>query len=194
MLLLLATISFVMMRLAPGGPFDGGDRGLDARTREALHQRYGLDRPLPAQYVRFIAGLARGDLGPSYADRGRQVSDIIVDVLPASLLLGGLALILALAIGLPAGILAALRRGTSADAGLMSLALLGLSVPAFVVGPLLQWFFALRLDWLPVAEYGRGLLTPQHRTGDFRRIRQVAQPGFFDNHARTGKPFAQLAL
>jgi oligopeptide transport system permease protein len=160
-LLVLVTVSFFMMRLAPGGPFDA-ERALDPVTRSAIDARYGLDQPLLVQFGRYLVGLAQGDFGPSFNDRSRSVSEIISHNLPPSIILGSVALFLALGVGMAAGIIAALRRNSWFDYGTMTAAMLGLSIPAFVVGPLLQLIFGMRLEWLPVAEYGRGLATPSH--------------------------------
>ncbi|MFW5699099.1 MAG: ABC transporter permease [Planctomycetota bacterium] len=160
-LLLLVTVSFFMMRLAPGGPFDA-EKPLDPATRAALDARYGLDRPLHEQYGRFLGRLIQGDLGPSFQFKTRTVNEIIAGNLGPSIVLGLLALSFALGIGLAAGVVSALRQNTALDYSTMTMAMVGLSVPAFVIGPLLQLLVAMRLGWLPVAEYGQGLATPRY--------------------------------
>ncbi len=149
----LATLTFFLIRLAPGGPFES-ERDLPPETEAALRARFGLDRPLPVQYLRTMTGLLRADFGPSMKHRERQVRAIVADHLPPSILLGSIAIALALWLGVGAGILAGLHASTPLDYFGMALAVLGISLPAFVLGPLLQLVFAMRLGWLPVAGYG----------------------------------------
>ena len=160
-LFLLVTVSFFMMRLAPGGPFDD-ERALDAVTKQAIDAKYGLDQPIHVQYGSFLGNLLRGDLGPSFANRTQTVNEIIADKLPPSIVLGCISLSFALIIGLAAGIISAVRQNSLFDYSTMTLAMVGLSIPAFVIGPLLQLVIAVKCGWLPVAEYGEGLLTPQY--------------------------------
>ena len=152
-LLVLVTATFLLMRLAPGGPF-GGERELPPEVEQALRARYGLDQPLHVQYVRMLGGLLRGDFGPSMKHRERDVAEIIRQHLPPSLMLGLLSIALALVAGVAAGVVSALRPGTAGDYLAMGAAVLGISLPAFVVGPLLQLVFAMQLGWLPVAGHG----------------------------------------
>ncbi len=151
-LFVLVTISFFLIRAAPGGPFTRERKG-DPASEAALNQRYGLDRPLPAQYLMFLGRLARGDLGYSTKQQDERVSERIVRHLPVSLLLGALALALAVALGVSAGVIAAVRHNRGIDHAAMLLAMVGLAVPAFVIGPLLALVFGLWLRWLPVAGY-----------------------------------------
>jgi len=155
-LLLLVTLCFFLMRLAPGGPFDG-DRRLPPAIEAALAAEYHLDESLPQQYLRYLDGLLRGDLGPSFQYQEFSVRQLIADGLPVSLSLGLLAMALALLLGGLVGIAAALRPGQALDHGLMSLSLLGISIPSYVVGPLLVLLFAVALHWLPAGgwEHGR---------------------------------------
>jgi oligopeptide transport system permease protein len=157
---ILVTIAFFLMRLAPGRPFVG-ERELAPAVEQALNAKYGLDDPLPLQYLRFLGNLLSGDLGPSFANPGRSVNDILATYLPPSLLLGSLALGFALLLGLGAGILAAVRRGSWLDVGVMTGSMLGLSIPPFVVGPLLILFLAVGLGLLPTGGYG-GWSQPQY--------------------------------
>ncbi len=159
-LLVLATISFVMMHAAPGGPFDA-ERKIDPETERALREKYHLDESPPRQYLRFLGDLARGDLGPSFIHKTQTVNEIIADKLPTSLFLGAVALLLALAIGLPAGVLGAVAQGSVWDRSTMVLCTLGLSIPPFVIGPMLALLFGLYLGWLPVAEY-KGASAPSY--------------------------------
>jgi len=146
----VATLTFFMLRLAPGGPFLA-ERDIPAPARAALAARYGLDRPLAVQYVRFLGNAARLDFGPSYRRPSLQVREIIAQAFPVSLALGGLALGWALVVGGALGVLAAWRRNRWADYLSLSVALLGVSVPNFVLGPMLVLVFSLHLYWLPPA-------------------------------------------
>jgi oligopeptide transport system permease protein len=148
-------LSFVLMRLAPGGPFDG-ERPLDPATREALMRSYGLDLPLGEQIGRYVWRIAQGDFGPSLVYRDFTVTDLVAQGLPISLTLGGLALITALLIGVTAGLWAAARAGGRRDNALMLLATLLTALPSFVTGPLLVLLFGLWLGWLPVSGWGDG--------------------------------------
>lgn len=152
-LVAVATITFFMMRLAPGGPFDA-ERRLPAAVEQSLRARYQLDRPVWEQYARYMGNVLRGDLGPSFRYPDRTVGELLALGLPVSLTLGGAALAVALAIGLPAGVAAAVRQNRAADHATMGLAMLGVSVPNFVLGPLLIIVFSLWLGWLPVAGWG----------------------------------------
>lgn len=152
------TIAFVLVRLAPGGPFTD-ERAYPPHTLEQLNRHYGLDAPLPVQYFRYIIGLLRGDLGPSLTQGGRNVTEIIAMAFPVSLELGAWALLVALMIGLPAGLISALRPGSIPDRLTMASALVGICVPPFVLGPLLVLFFALQLGWVHAA----GWETPTDR-------------------------------
>lgn len=154
-LLLLVTLSFFLMRLAPGGPFDG-ERSLPPEIEASLRAEYHLDEPLPQQYLRYLGGLLRGDLGPSFQYQGFRVRELIATGLPVSLTLGMCAMALALLLGGAAGIAASLRPGRALDQGLMSLAMLGISVPSYVVGPLLILLFAVLLRWLPAGGWEPG--------------------------------------
>ncbi|MBM4149211.1 MAG: ABC transporter permease subunit [Lentisphaerae bacterium] len=144
------TIAFVLIRLAPGGPFTD-ERNYTAESIQRLNAHYGLDDPVPVQYVRYLGRLLHGDLGPSFKYANRTVNEIIADTFPVSLQLGALALLFALAMGIPAGIVAALKPHSAWDNAVMTLALLGISMPSFVLGPLLVMFFSLRLGWLPAS-------------------------------------------
>lgn len=147
-LLVLVTLVFFLLRAAPGGPFDD-ERALPPEVQAQVASAYHLDEPLWQQFGRYLGGLARGDLGPSFQYPGRSVNELIAAGFPVSLQLGLAAMLLALPLGCGLGIAAALRRGTLADHGLMTLAMTGLSIPNFVVAPLLVLAFALALDWLP---------------------------------------------
>ncbi|SDN17747.1 oligopeptide transport system permease protein [Methylobacterium phyllostachyos] len=158
-LLVVVTVSFFLMRLAPGGPFDL-ERPLAPAALENLRRVYGLDRPLIVQFGSYLAALAQGDLGPSFSFRDMSVLDLIARGLPVSALLGTLALVLATGLGVGLGIAAALRRGGVIDRLLGIGAALTLSLPSFVVAPLLQIAFGLTLRWLPLSGWADG--APSH--------------------------------
>lgn len=145
---LLATLCFVLLRAAPGGPFDA-EKAAPPEVEAALAAQYRLDQPLPMQYLHWLADVGRGDLGPSFQYPDYTVNELLAASLPITVINGGLALLLALGLGLPLGVWAALRAGRWTDRVLMFGAGLGLSVPKFVVAPLLVLLFAVTLQWLP---------------------------------------------
>lgn len=150
---LLATLCFALLRMAPGGPFDT-EKAAPPEVQAALAAQYRLDRPLIAQYGAWLGDVARGDLGPSFQYPDTTVNRLIAQALPVSALVGGLALTLALALGIPIGAVAALRGGRAIDRVLMFGAGLGLAVPKFVAAPLLILLFAVTLHWLPAGGWG----------------------------------------
>ncbi len=148
-------VTFVLARSLPGGPFDrAGDKTLPESIRQNLEAKYGLDRPAHVQFGNYLADIVRGDLGPSYSYRGRSVNQIMSESLPISLQLGLLSILLAIIIGVPAGIFAALRQNTWIDYSSSFVAILGVSIPNIVLGPLLIYIFAVQLGWLPAARWG----------------------------------------
>ncbi len=147
-LLLLITFAFFLIRIAPGGPFDS-ERALPAEIEANLAAKYHLDEPLVFQYGRYLWQIVRGDLGPSFHYRDWTVNDLIAQGAPVSFTLGALALLLALAVGVLIGVWAALRQNRPTDYTVMSLAMIGISVPNFVLAPLLILVFAIQLGWLP---------------------------------------------
>ncbi|MGI6208890.1 MAG: ABC transporter permease [Anaerolineae bacterium] len=155
-LLALLLAVFLLMQAIPGGPFDfAGERKLPEAVVQNLEAKYGLDKPLHVQFVNYLRSLLlEGDLGPSFTQRNRTVNDIVGDSLPISAQLGILAIGLALLIGVPAGIIAALNHNRWPDYVASFIAILGVSIPALVLGPVLYWLFALKLGWLPVALWG----------------------------------------
>ncbi|KMO30175.1 ABC transporter permease [Methylobacterium aquaticum] len=152
---LVVTLSFFLVRLAPGGPFDL-ERPLPAAAMENLRRVYGLDQPLVVQYGRYLAALSRGDLGPSFSVRDLSVAELFARGLPVSMTLGGLALAASLVLGTLLGGLSALRRGSALDHAVTTLGTVALTVPGFVVAPLLQIAFGLSLRWLPVGGWDDG--------------------------------------
>lgn len=152
-ILLVIAIAFLMVHAAPGGPFDE-ERVLPPEIERNVERAYHLDEPLPKQFVRYLGGVLRGDLGPSYRYRDYTVSELIANALPVSMQLGALAMLLALALGIAAGVLAALRKNTLLDRLVTGFAMIGISVPVFVVAPLMVLVFAVLLDWLPASWTG----------------------------------------
>lgn len=155
-LLLVITLAFFMMRAAPGGPFESS-RKLPPEIEKNMMARYGLDRPLGQQYLAYLGGVLRGDLGPSMKYQEKSVTQIIAEGFPTSLTIGLSALTLAGALGLTLGVVAALRQNEPADYAVSALAILGVCVPTFVTAPLLVLLFGLKLGWLPTG----GLTGPE---------------------------------
>jgi oligopeptide transport system permease protein len=145
-LFVIITATFFMVRFVPGGPFTG-EKAIPPEILRNIEAHYGLNQPLWKQYTSYLGQIVRGDLGPSFKYPNRTVNEIIGDKLPVSLELGGLALLVALIIGLTLGVLAAVRRNSWLDYLASSVGLLGICVPTFVLGPLLVLFFAIHLGW-----------------------------------------------
>lgn len=156
-LFIVVTISFFLMRFAPGGPFNL-ERPLPPQTMANLMRTYHLDQPLWSQYLTYIGNAVTGDFGPSYIYKDNTVFELIGKGLPYSLQLGGYALLLALVGGVLAGTIAALRQNSAFDFLIMSVSTVGVTVPNFVVGPVLTLIFAISLAWLPAGSWGDGSL------------------------------------
>lgn len=152
-LLLVIVLAFLLVHAAPGGPFDA-ERVLPPEIEANINAFYHLDEPLPQQFVRYLSNLVRGDLGPSYRYRDYTVSELIAGALPVSMLLGSLAMLLAVIVGIGAGTIAALRQNSIVDRVVMAFAMIGISVPIFVVAPLLVLLLAVKLNWLPAGWSG----------------------------------------
>ena len=152
-LFLVIALAFLLVHAAPGGPFDS-ERALPPEIEANIAAAYNLDEPLPQQFVRYVSGILRGDFGPSYSYRDYSVSELIGRSFPVSLQLGVLAMLLALAVGVSVGTVAALRQNTPLDKIVMGFAMTGISVPVFVVAPLLVLLFAVKLHWLPASWTG----------------------------------------
>jgi oligopeptide transport system permease protein len=149
-LFVLATITFFLLRVVPGGPFDS-DKALPPDIKANVEAKFGLDKPLAEQYVSYLLGMARFDFGPSFRYIGRDVTEIISDTLPTSMELGLYSLALAIALGLPLGILSAYKQNTWIDFSAMFLAVAGISLPSYFVGAILIYVFSLQLNWFPPA-------------------------------------------
>jgi oligopeptide transport system permease protein len=156
-LLLVITVAFFMMRAAPGSPFDS-DRKLSPEIEKNVLAKYGMNKPLGEQYVDYLAGVARGDLGPSLKYRDKSVLQILKENYAVSLKLGLSAIIIAAIMGISLGVLAALRQNRSVDYGVMTVAILGVCIPTFVTAPMLVLVFASKLGWAPTAGWNDGAL------------------------------------
>lgn len=146
-LFVIITATFFMIRFVPGGPFTA-EKAVTPEILRNLEAHYGLNQPLWKQYADYLGSLAHGDLGPSFKYPNRTVNEIIADKLPTSLELGAWSLLVALAVGLPLGVLAAVKRNTWLDYLASSTAMIGICVPTFVLGPLLALLFGIHLRWV----------------------------------------------
>ncbi len=146
----IITLSFAIVRMAPGGPFSS-EKNAPPEVIENLNKKYHLDEPLPKQYLRYLGDIAKGDLGPSFRYKDYTVNELIKQALPASMLLGFLSLAVAVSAGITAGVISALRRNTWIDYAAMSFAVLGISVPLFVIGPILKLYLAIKWELLPTS-------------------------------------------
>ncbi len=145
-LFIIITATFFMIRFVPGGPFTS-EKAVTPEILRTLEAHYGLDKPLYQQYFDYLGSLAKGDFGPSFKYPNRTVNEIIADKLPVSLELGLLSLGVALLFGLPLGVIAAVKRNTIFDYVCSSVAMMGICIPTFVLGPLLVLVFAIHLGW-----------------------------------------------
>ncbi len=144
----VATITFFLMNLVPGGPFLS-EKAISPAATAALEAKYGLDKPMSERYFTYILDAAHGDFGDSLKQRGRTVMEIITTKFPVSARVGGIAVVLSLCLGVPLGILAAYKRGTFVDSLFSVIATCGIAVPSFVICTLLMYAFGVRLKWLP---------------------------------------------
>jgi oligopeptide transport system permease protein len=149
-LLIIATITFFLMKLLPGSPFNNQDK-LTETQRYALNEKYGLNDPVPVQYINYITKLAQGDLGYTFQFDGRTVNSLIVNGMGPSATVGFEALLFGTIVGLLLGIMAALKHNTFLDYGAMVIAVFGIAIPSFVFAGLLQYYVGVKLQWLPVA-------------------------------------------
>ncbi len=154
-LLILMTLAFFMMRAAPGGPFDT-EKTLPPEIQANLDKKYHLDEPLIQQYGRYLWDLLHGDFGPSFQYKDYSVNELIATGFPVSLRLGLSAIGIALVVGVGLGSLAALRQNSATDYSVMTLAMTGISIPSFVLAPILILIFAVYLGWLPAGGWNDG--------------------------------------
>jgi oligopeptide transport system permease protein len=154
-LLILITISFFMMRLAPGSPFST-ERGLPPQIVEKIEAEYGLDKPMHEQYFTYLGNILQGDFGPSFKYKDYSVNELIEQALPVSATIGLLAFIFTTIVGVGIGTLAALKQNTWLDYSVMSTAMLGVIMPSFVLAPVLIYVFSIKLGWLPAGGWQGG--------------------------------------
>lgn len=151
-LLVVATITFTLMKVIPGDPFQQ-EQAISPEVLKSLHIHYGLDKPILVQYATYIKKVFTFDLGPSFKYEGRTVNDIIKDCLPLSLLLGGLALFIAIVFGITLGSLRVYIKNTFVSKVLFLVIIIGMSIPSFLKASLLQYFFAVKFEIFPIARY-----------------------------------------
>ena len=156
-LFIIVTVAFFMMRIAPGGPFDV-ERTLPPEIEKNVLRAYNLDQPLAKQYLDYVGGILRGDFGPSYKYRDFTVAELIGNGYPASLQIGGAAIVAAVLFGVLFGTVAALRQNSRTDYVVMGAAMTGIAIPNFVMAPLLTLVLGVYLSLLPVAGWGDGAL------------------------------------
>ena len=152
-LLAVITVTFFLIHSAPGGPFSA-DKAVPPEVIKALEEQYNLNQPIWQQYVSYLGDVVRGDFGPSFKYSGRTVNELIAAGLPITAELALYAMIVALVIGLVAGIGAAVRPNTAQDYIPMTAAMIGICMPSFLLGPLLVLVFGINLEWLPVSGWG----------------------------------------
>ncbi|MBZ4687442.1 MAG: ABC-type transporter, integral rane subunit [Clostridiales bacterium] len=153
----IVTVTFFLMRIIPGGPFQG-EKKLPPEIRKNIEERYKLNDPLLKQYGDYLTNLIHWDLGPSFKYKGQTVNDIIEKGFPISAALGGIAIMISLLVGIPAGIISALRQGRWPDYLAMFFSTIGISVPSFILATLLMYFISYKLHLLPSALWG----SPKH--------------------------------
>ena len=159
-LLLIYSLTFFLMHSTPGGPWDSSEKPIPADVQERLKAAYGLDKPLWQQYVDFLGRAVRGDLGPSYVQRSRSVADIIGDTFPVSLQLAAAALVIAVGIGVPLGVLGAVRHNRPLDYLATFVSIFGVSTPSYVVTSLLVLLLASKLHLVPTSGWD-GIWSPK---------------------------------
>ncbi|MCR8923735.1 ABC transporter permease subunit [Dasania sp. GY-MA-18] len=152
-LFIVITATFFLIHSAPGGPFSA-DRAVPAQVIKALNARYHLDQPVWQQYLTYLGDLAQGDFGPSFKFPGRSVNEMIFGSLGTTAELGLYAMLVAVIIGVLAGVVAALKPNTAQDYVPMSVAMVGICMPSFLLGPLLVLVFGIYLEWLPISGWG----------------------------------------
>ncbi|HKV43212.1 MAG TPA: ABC transporter permease [bacterium] len=148
------TVAFLLVHATPGGPWDNAEKPLAPQVIENLKSKYHLNEPIWTQYLLYLRDAAHGSLGPSYVNTTRDVSEIIADFFPVSIQLGGVAMLLALAVGIPLGTLAAVYRNTPIDYAAVGLVAVGISIPNYVMATILVTVLAVYLHWLPTGGWG----------------------------------------
>ena len=154
-LFLIVVLAFFMMRAAPGGPFDG-ERRLPPEIERNIKAAYNLDKPLHEQFLIYLGNVVQGDFGPSFKNKDFSVNELIAAGAPVSLRLGLSAIAIALVVGMTLGIFAALNQNRPPDFGIMTLAMVGITIPTFVTAPLLTLFLGVYAGWLPVGGWAGG--------------------------------------
>lgn len=144
---LVATLTFFLMNMVPGGPFLA-EKAVTAQAQKAMEAKYGLDKPLPEQYTTYISSALKGDLGPSLKKRGRTVTQIIGEKFPTSARIGGIAILVAMLVGIPLGAIAAYNRGKMVDNVLMVLSTAGIAIPSFLSSTILMYILSTKLNLL----------------------------------------------
>ena len=180
LLFLVVLATFLLVHAMPGGPFDSvGARPMPPTVRELLESRYGLNEPLPQQFFRYVSNLIQGDLGPLFDSPSRNVNDVVRESFPVSIQLGLMSLVLGFGIGLPAGVIAALRHNSVLDHTATFLAVLSASIPNLVLGPMLILIFGVQLDWLNFPGWGS---EPPYLLGFLPQFSDLFGPGanFFE--------------
>ena len=167
-MLAIMIIVFIIMHAVPGSPFTS-DRKVNEQVEQALNEKYGLDDPLPIQFLNYLGGLLQGDLGPSYKYTSKTVNDFIETGCPVSAKLGGVTIIFVLLTSIPMGIFAAVKNGKWQDFLIMAVATIGVTIPSFVIASILIYFFSYQLGWLPT--YGldswKGYIMPMIALGGY---------------------------
>ncbi|MDA7825910.1 ABC transporter permease subunit [Porticoccaceae bacterium] len=152
-LLVVISVTFLLIHSAPGGPFSD-EKAVPPEVAQALEAQYNLDQPLWQQYVSYLGDVVRGDFGPSFKYSGRTVNELIAAGLPVTAELALYAMLVALFIGISAGVFAAIRPNSLQDYIPMSAAMLGICMPSFLLGPILILVFGIQLEWLPISGWG----------------------------------------
>jgi len=152
---LMVLVTFVLVQAMPGGPFDSvGQKAMPEPIKQLLERRYGLDKPVSEQFLNYFGNMLKGDMGPMLRRPGQSVNDVIADTFPVSIQLGLMSVFLGFLIGVPLGIIAALNHNTAFDYVATFMAVVFVSVPSLVLGPILIYTFGVGLDWFPIAFWG----------------------------------------
>lgn len=194
LLLVISFLAFALVRVAPGGPFDRERKAANEEIEKRVRAKYHLDEPVWRQYLRFLGGLAQGDLGPSLKYRNHSVNDIVAQALPVSLILGTLAFLVAMGVGVPLGVVTACRRHNWIGGAGNFLMMLAVCVPALLLGPALILAFSIHWQWFPVGgwESPWHLVLPVVTLGAFfsGRIARLMREGMLTT---LDSPFIQTA-